>query len=253
MRLIFTLLSIQLLAAQCLAVDFTKLSRTEMVTTTYEAETKCYVDISLFLNTKNVYQDNIFLRLTYVIGNDTLNDNMWVDGNYNGVVKQLFLDQGERITAFITLNNANIEEIDGLEGSFNVLRNLNYDVTTDQGKNSFIGSVWKSDQTPLFRVNVRDSTSKIFRLKFALNENYEFDKLYFKLKVISPVEGIIMVKREITINENAMVNLSRKEFTVDLDEIKMEKPGSYYFQVMQNMDYLRLNGVEGVSYEIAPQ
>ncbi|MBL4586890.1 MAG: hypothetical protein JKX84_07545 [Flavobacteriales bacterium] len=235
------------------AVDFTKISRTEPVTTVYHADFKCYVDVSLFINTKDTHSGNIFLRVSYIIGDDTLNDNVLVDENYNGVLKQLFLDEGERLTAIIHLNNADTESLQGIVGSFGIVRNPEFKPSSDQGKNTFVGNVWKSDQTPLFRVKMTDSIPQVFRLTFTLNENYEFDKLYFKMKVISPASGILMLDKEVVVNEGSEIDLSRKTFSLDFEEIDLSHSGSYYFQVMQNMAGLRVNGIEKVEYEIVLQ
>lgn len=235
------------------AVDFTKISRTEPVTTVYQADFKCYVDVSLFINTIKTYKGNVFLRVSYIIGDDTLNDNVLVDENYNGVIKQLFLDEGERLTAIIHLNNAETESLDGIEGSFRIVRNPEFKPTSDQGKNTFIGNVWRSDQTPLFRVKMTDSIPQVFRLSFTFNENYEFDRFYFKMKIISPASGILMLEREMLINDQTDISLARNIYSIDFDEIDLSHPGSYYFQVMQNMAGSRVNGIDKVEYRIMPQ
>ncbi len=254
MRSIVTFTLLLFFGSQSLyGVDFTKLSRTEPITTVYQADFKCYVDVSLFLNTNQSYKGNIFLRVSYIIGLDTLNDNILIDENYNGVIKQLFLDEGERLTAIIHLNNAETKEINNVEGSFRAVRNPEFKPTTDHGKNSFVGNVWKSDQTPLFRVKITDSIPQLFRLSFVLNENYEFDRLYFKMKVISPSAGILMLNKEIVVSESDALEFRKRTFDLDIIEIDLSQPGSYYFQIMQNMAGMRINGVETVKHKIVPQ
>ncbi len=250
--IIFTLLL--LFGCQSLyAVDFTKLSRTNAVTTVYYADFKCYVDVSLFLNTVKVFKGNIFLRATYIIGTDTLNDNILIDENYNGVIKQFFLDEGERLTAIIHLNNSETDKIENIDGSLRLARNPEFKPSSDGPKNSFAGNVWRSDQTPLFRIKITDSIPQVFRLSFALNENYEFDKLFFKMKVISPSVGIVMLDKQIVISESETLVLRKKTFDIDITEIDLTHSGNYYFQVMQNMAGMRINGVESVDYTIVAQ
>ncbi len=235
------------------AVDFSKLSRTEPVTTSYPSTLKCYVDVSLFLNATPVFDGPIFLRVSYIIGLDTLNDNLTVNGSFNGVVKQLFLDEGERVTAIIHLNNGSKEEIEGIEGSLSIVRNPEFKPTDTEGKNTFLSGVWKSDQTPLFRVAIQNSAPKIFRLKLSVNENYEFDKLHLKMKVISPSAGIVMVEKVVSINDRPALEMRKKTFTIDVEEIDLQTAGTYYFQVMQNMAGTRLNGIDKIEYQIVPQ
>ena len=249
--LITGLLLLQTIAS--FGVDFTKLSRDEPITTAYPANFKCYVDVSLFLNATDAYKGSIFLRVSYIIGNDTLNDNLTVNGSFNRVIKQVFLDENERLTVIIHLNNGETEVIDGIEGSLRIVRNPEFQPTDDQGKSTFLSGVWKSDQTPLFRVAIKDSVSQLFRLKLTMNENYEFDKFYFKMKVISPSAGILMLQRVVNVNDRPALEMRKKTFSVDIEEVDLSAPGTYYFQVMQNMTGMRVNGIDRIDYEIVPQ
>lgn len=252
MRFLITgLLLLQTIAS--FGVDFTKLSRDEPITTAYPANFKCYVDVSLFLNATDGYKGSIFLRVSYIIGNDTLNDNLTVNGSFNNVIKQVFLDENERLTVIIHLNNGETEVIDGIEGSLRIVRNPEFQPTDDQGKSTFLSGVWKSDQTPLFRVAIKDSVSQLFRLKLTMNENYEFDKFYFKMKVISPSAGILMLQRVVNVNDRPALEMRKKTFSVDIEEVDLSAPGTYYFQVMQNMTGMRVNGIDRIDYEIVPQ
>lgn len=231
-------------------VDFSKLSRNEAVSTTYPANFKCYVDVALFLKTGEDVNGPLFLTVSYILGSDTLNDQIKVDGNTNQVIKQLFLDEEERLTVSVKLNNENIEQVEGIEGSLRIVRNPDFKPTDDQGKTEFLSGVWKSDQTPLFRIVNKDSVPQFFRLKMMFNEQFEYDKLYFKLKVISPIVGIQVLEKSVGIHESDERKMTNKSFEIDVKEIEMLKPGTYYFQVIPNMTASRVNGVEKVGYEI---
>lgn len=248
----FTLLLL-LSSLQSFGVDFTKLNRDEPLSTVYPSNFKCYVDVSLFLDATQVYDAPVFLRISYIIGTDTLNDNLTINGSHNAVIKRLFLDEGERLTAVIQLNNGETNEIDGLEGSLRIVRNPDFKPTDDQGKNTFLSGVWKSDQTPLFRIGIQDSIPQVFRLKFLLNENFEFDNLYFKMKIISPSAGIVMLDKTVKVNEGTVLSLGKKSFSVDISEVDLSTPGTYYFQVMQNISASRINGVVKIEYEIVQE
>lgn len=249
----FLALALMIQAANSFGVDFTKLSRAEPVSTVYPATFKCYVDVSLFVNATDVYEKPVFLRVSYIISNDTLNDNIEVKGSFNNVVKQLFLDEGERLTVAVQLNNGDIEVLDGMEGSLRVVRNPDFQPTDDLGKSTFLSGVWKSDQTPLFRIPISDSIPQFFRLKMDFNQNYEYDKFYFKMKVISPKDGIIMLDKSIDVNENAAIDLRTRSYSLDIKEIDMTQPGTYYFQVMSNMSAARVNGINKITYEIVSE
>lgn len=252
MRLLITIILL-LQAATSFGVDFTRLSSEEPITTGYPAEFKCYVDVSLSVNAAGVYSNPIFLRVSYIIGADTLNDNIRVDGTIDKVVKQFFLDEGERLTAIIHLNNGETKEINGIQGSLRIVRNPDFKPTNAHGNNIFLSGVWKSDQTPLFRVSTHNSTPQAFRLKLSLNENYEFDRLYLKMKVISPSAGIIMLDKEVVVTEHSEQEMRKKTFSIAVDEVDLSAPGTYYFQVMHNMATTRINGIEKIGYEIVPQ
>jgi|GEM_PF-780120 len=236
------------------AVDFAKLSRNEPVSATYQANFKCYIDVSFFLDLSSSQTNAAYVRFSYIIGQDTLNDMMKVDKSYNAVVKRIFLDEGEHLTASVQLANAEIESISGIDGSLRLVRNPEMEPTDDQGKNTFLGAIWKSDQTPLFRVVLKEGeTSKKFKLTVKLSENFEYDKLYLKAKVISPVAGIVMIDKTLNVNEAKTVERRKRSISLTFDEIQMSQAGSYYFQVMQNMSGARINGVEMVSYELVSE
>ena len=246
----FLLLLLLFSSLQSFGVDFTKLNRDEPISTVYPSNFKCYVDVSLFLDATQVYDTPVFLRISYIIGTDTLNDNLTINGSHNAVIKRLFLDEGERLTAVIQLNNGETNEIDSLEGSLRIVRNPDFKPTDDQGKNTFLSGVWKSDQTPLFRIGIEDSIPQVFRLKFLLNENFEFDNLYFKMKIISPSAGIVMLDKTVKVNEGTVLNPGKKSFSLDISEVDLSTPGTYYFQVMQNTSSSRINGIVKIDYEI---
>lgn len=246
-------LALTLFAFNAYSVDFTKLSRDEPVTSAYPANFKCYVDVSLFLDVAKAHSQPVYLRVSYIIGDDTLNDNLKITGNHNAVIKQFFLDEGEKLITIVRLNNGETNEIEGIEGSLRILRNPDFKPSDDQGKNTFLSGVWKADQTPLFRVSVKDSIPQLFRFKLSLNQNYEFDKFYFKVKVISPSAGILILDEVLTVNEEPALEGHNKTFSIDLEEIDLKTPGSYYFQVMQNMESIRVNGIEKIEYEVVPQ
>lgn len=246
------LLSIALLmfATTSSAVDFTKLSRSEPISTTYPASFKCYVDVDLFLNLGENSPKPIYLILQYTIGADTIHDRIQVSDNINNVVKQLFLDEEERLTVSVFLNNEEIDVVKGIEGSLRIVRNPDFKPTEDQGKTTFLSNVWKSDQTPLFRIVNNDSVAQYFRLKLELTEQFEFDRLYFKMKVISPADGIVVLNKSIQVNESYKLTMRPKSFSLDMKEVDMTIPGTYYFQVIPNMMSNRVNGINKIDYEI---
>ena len=62
-----------------------------------------------------------------------------------------------------------------------------------------------------------------------------------------------MLDEELTINEEPALEGRKKTIRIDLQEIDLKTSGSYYFQVMQNMESIRVNGIEKIEYEVVPQ
>jgi hypothetical protein len=232
------------------AVEFTFISRSQPVTLVHAAEFTAYVDISLKLNTEKATGKTLHLRLRYIIGNDTLHDNLTVKDGHSGVVKQLLMNEGERLTAQVILNNAEVDVIEGLEGSFRASTNGTVSVPSAMGQSEFLGHVWLREQNPLFRVKFEDAAPREVQLVFNLDENYEFDALHFKVKVISPEQGILFLTRSATVTEETQQQSRKRTLRLSLDGVNFSYPGSYYLQVMHTMVPDRVNGVEQVSYQV---
>lgn len=252
MRALFLSL-ILLLSLPMYAVEFQSLLRGEPVTLFHSAEFTSYVDISLSINAEQSSTPTMFLRLRYVIGPDTLHDSFTVNGRYDGVVKQLLLKEGERLTAQILLHNAETDRAEGIEGSFRAAPNQSIKVVTDLGHSSFIGNVWLREQNPLFRVKFEDAAPRDVRLVFHLDGNYEFDGLHFRVKIISPEQGILFLPRSVKVTEGWALDMREKILKVDLDGVNYSYKGSYYFQVMHTMGTERVNGIRKVGYEVVEQ
>lgn len=235
------------------AVEFTSIARSQPVTLVHAADFTAYVDISLNLNTEKATGKTLHLRLRYIIGNDTLHDNLTVTDGHSDVVKQLLMNEGERLTAQVLLNNAEVDFIEGLEGSFRASTNGIVKVTSALGQAEFLGNVWLRELNPLFRVKFEDASPRKAQLIFNLDGNYEYDALHFKVKVISPEQGILFLTRSVTVTEDAMLQTRNRTLRLLLDGVNFSYPGSYYLQVTHTMQPDRVNGVQKVSYEVVAQ
>lgn len=241
-----------MMAFHASAVEFTALARKNPVVLTHRADFTGYVDLNLDIDLAEAGVKELYLRLRYIIGSDTLHDNVTVKGARQGMVKQLLLNEGERLTAHILLNNAENAEVSGLKASFTLGTNTTMKVTTDLGKTSFVGNVWVRDQNPLFRVKFEDAEPRDVQLLFQLDPNFEFDKLHFKVKVISPEQGILFLHRSVIVNEEQTLGLRPRLLKVSMDGVNFSYPGTYYFQVTHQMGVDRVNGIERIDHEVAP-
>lgn len=235
------------------AVEFTSLSRSEPVSLTHTAEFSAYVDFSLSLSGERLATNALYLQVRYIIGSDTLTDNITITGSRSGQVKQLLLKEGERVTAQVFLKNGNLETVDGLEGSFRAATNTQLTVSKDIVGATFPGHVWIREHNPLFRVKLDGVAPRNVQLTFHFDGNYEFDALHFKVKVISPEQGILMLPSTIRVTDEPFLNLRDKTVTMTLEGVNFSYQGSYYLQVMHAMKQERVNGISKVSYEVVPQ
>ncbi len=232
------------------AVEFTTLSRTQPITLVHTAEFSAYVNISLTLSGQTLTKAPLYLHISYIIGTDTLNDHMKVDTDRNGRVKQLLLKEGERLTALIYLHNADIDNVDGLTGSFRAVTDTLLTVSKDIIGSSFPGNVWIREHNPLFRIKLDEAKPRTVKLTFHLDGNYAFDDLHFKIKVISPQQGILLLPRTIDVTDEALLDFNNKTVTITIEGVNFSYPGSYYLQLMQTMKQDRVNGISKVSYEV---
>jgi hypothetical protein len=245
-----TLFFLMLTCSSAFAVEFNSLSRKTPVTMVYTSEFDAYVDISFSLSAKSWAVSPLFLRVQYIIGNDTLNDNLSLTENYKGVLKQILMRQGEHLTAKIMLVNADVESVADIQGSFRAASNTALMVSKDLVGSAFPGNVWLRDHNPLFRLKFDRAEPREVQLTFHFDGNYEFSNLHFKVKVISPEQGILFLPRTVDVTDDKVLNYRDKTVTITLEGVNFAYAGSFYLQVMHAMDANRVNGVKKITYEV---
>ncbi|MCG3167714.1 MAG: hypothetical protein POELPBGB_03508 [Bacteroidia bacterium] len=232
------------------AVDFTALLREKPLTVSYTAEKN--INVSFMFTVKNVKESklDIYLHARYIINADTLNDYLYFGETYTGMIKELYLEAGDSVQAFLYLNNEETAKIENLKGSFSVKAGPGLDLSSTGEVCRFTGTVWKDDQLPLFRIAKADEKNQQLTIDVELTENYEFDKLFMKIKVVSPAQGILLFSKELMVNEEPDIPFRRKTVKIDFPDLEVQKAGSYYVQVFHLMGQSRVNGVESISYRL---
>ncbi len=232
------------------AVDFTSLVREKPLMVNYTAQKN--INVSFLFNVKSVKESklDIYLNVRYIIGNDTLNDYLYFGEGYTGTIKDIYLEQGDSVQAYIYLNNEETGKIDNLKGSFSVNAGPGADMTSTGDICRFAGTIWKDDQLPLFRIAKADERKQQLSIDVELTENYEFDKLFVKIKVVSPAQGILLFSKELVVNEEQNIAFRRKTVKIDFPDLEVQKAGSYYVQLFHQMGQSRVNGVESISYHL---
>lgn len=232
------------------AVDFTSLVREKPLMVNYTAQKN--INVSFLFNVKSVKESklDIYLNVRYIIGNDTLNDYLYFGESYTGTIKDIYLEQGDSVQAYIYLNNEETGKIDNLKGSFSINAGPGADMTSTGDICRFAGTIWKDDQLPLFRIAKADEKKQQLSIDVELTGNYEFDKLFVKIKVVSPAQGILLFSKELVVNEEQNIAFRRKTVKIDFPDLEVQKAGSYYVQLFHQMGQSRVNGVESISYHL---
>ncbi len=250
MRVLFIFLCAISLTGNTLALEFSTLSKYKPTQISYTTANKTYVSFALKISPDKPLKSDLFIRVQYEIGSDTLNDYIYTDGEYDGIIKELFLDAGESVTVSLFLNNSGMDFINDLNGSIDIEKKEDTDVSSDEGAFHFVGSVWKLDESPIFRISKTDSEQKSLVLKFSLTENYEFDVLFIRAKIISPMQGILMLNKTVEVNNEAFLPYKGKTVEVTFPDLHMDKPGSYYVQLTHEHHSRRVNGIQSISWEL---
>ncbi len=235
------------------AEDFAFLSRNYPVKSSFKAESKTTIDVKFKLNSSKSRRRDLYLRAIYVIGKDTLTDFLHYSSNYDGLIKQVVMNSGERLEIFLYLNNDEVEEVKNLTGTINLNPGGIVPTNLKAHKNVFAGTVWNAEDPVLFKIIKTDSIQQMLRVNFAFTENFEFDRLFVRVKVISPEQGIVVLNKEIEVNTSDFLEYSKNTIKTEIQEIVVRSPGTYYLQVTHQMQNLRVNGVDNASYELVKQ
>ena len=240
-----------LFSLQIQALEFHSLSKLKPVEVSFATENKTFIAFHLTLNRPEMLHSDLFLKVEYLIGKDTLNDYLYVNGeDYSGIIKEMFLESGEKVIANLYLNNNGIDLIPEIEGKLEVSKGEEDQPESDAGIFRFTGTIWRSSELPIFRISKNDTDPKSLVLKLALTENFEFDSLFIRAKIISPMQGILVINKDVAVNSEEFLPYSGKTLEIEFPELHIDKPGSYYLQLSQEYSDNRINGIQSVSWEL---
>jgi len=232
------------------AVTFNSIDRNVPVKARYEAFEQSVVDVMLQLDARTESRKDYYLRFLYVIGVDTLTDHQLIDGSHKGIVKRLRLDATESVEVLIYLHDRNLESLTDITGELTIVRDPGVRYTDESSLPSFTGTVWDRQQIPLFRIVKQDSARQVLAIKFDLTENYEYDRLYFNIKLINPSLGIQVLSKTVEVNPANARDLKQQLISIDIPELALNEKGTYYMQIIQRMGSKRVNGVKKVYYSL---
>lgn len=250
MRTLFILICIISYTCNAFGLEFSSLSKYKPVQITYSTASKTYANFTLKISSEKKLKSDLFIRIQYIIGKDTLNDYLYTDGEYDGIVKELFMDAGETIVANLYLNNSGLDFVNDLSGMISIEKSDDTDVAGGERSFRFVGSIWRNDESPIFRITKNSSEEKSLVLKFNVTENYEFDALFVRAKIISPMQGILILNKEVKVYGDAFLPYKGQTIEVTFPDLHIDKPGSYYVQLAHEHTSKRINGVQSISWEL---
>jgi hypothetical protein len=236
-----------------LAEDFAFLSRNYPVKSQLVAESKTIVDVKFKLNSSKSSRRNLYLRAIYIVGKDTITDYLHFTANFEGLIKQITVEAGEAINVYLYLNNEELEQVKNLSGSIMLISGGILPPNNKINKSIFPGTIWNSDDPILFKISKADETVQRLFVNFAFTENFEFDRLFIRIKVISPEQGILVLNKEIEVNTSDFLEYSKNVIKTEIPDIYIRSSGIYYLQITHQMQNLRVNGLDNVSYELVKQ
>jgi len=232
------------------AEDFAFLSRNYPVKASFKAESKTILDVKFKLNSSKSRKRNLYLRAIYIIGNDTITDYLHYTANFEGIVKQIPLNVGETVEYYLYLNNEETEEVKNLVGSINLIPDGILPPNNKFNRNLFPGTVWSAEDPVLFKITKQEETKKELRINFVFTENFEFDRLFIRIKVISPEQGIVVLNKEIEVNTSDFLEFSKNTIKTEIPEVLVKGQGTYYIQITHQMQNLRVNGIDNAAFEL---
>ncbi|MFT4681439.1 MAG: hypothetical protein ACI9YU_001285 [Flavobacteriales bacterium] len=250
MRNLILLLSFVLVGNQAWSMGFTTLSSTEAVAVIIEIQQKSFVDILLDVDLAKLNRKSLALRIKCTINGSEFNEYITLKQGQKGAVKRILMNEGELLKAELFLHESGLKELMPVIGSFDVTRVRSEQVGESVSANMFIGCLWPETQLPIFRVIKEDEVKKTLSLTFNFTDQYEYDQFFYKLKVISPSDGILLYEKSIEVNASQYVTRNPKSVRVDLSEIPVLSSGTYYFQVQHDMNSSYINGVKSVEYKL---
>lgn len=246
-----TLLFLVLMSFVSEAKIFDKLSSAEFVEETYVANKPSVLNIDLFLrDAKADISDSLPVILNLKFKDQEINDYIMISRNTQITLKSVFINSGDTCRIKLSINSSTPFEISDLKGNLSVKENILSFPSADKDNFNFTGALWHTSEVPLFRIEQTDSIKRGIKFFVTTNGNFEYDKLYLKLKVISPSHGIMHIDKEFEVNAGEYLSSTNQEFVLSLEGMDILKKGNYYFEFKQNHIVERVNGVVAIRYEL---
>ena len=228
--------------------SFNELSSFNPISLSYKSDSEGFKNISLLVVNKNEIYDSIPLELKIEIGGEVMTDYFTVGSALNENIKTLFLYQGDSINLTLRVLAKDSLIIKEIKGNIKLSEPM---IIKSDGSSSYktlIGGYWDVNQPLMFHIN-NDSNSYVTKLKVGFGANYEFDKFYYQLNVISPDGSFENFEGKLIINKGNFLSLKPNKLEIS-KEIKIDKKGKYIIELIPLMSRKRINGISSVEYKL---
>lgn len=232
------------------ANSFRSLSSVKAVKETYTASSKVKVDVNLILQIENKDFQNLPIIIKYRVNDVEFQDFLEIETVKRGVVKSINLKEGDYFEAGIIINSQDTLEVDQIRGSITFSEGVKSFSSADNKSYEFTGDLWRVKEAPLFRVVKKDDTEQKIKFTVTTDTNYPHDKLYLRIKVIHPKDGMKKISKTIVITDDEFLSGKSDSFEFVLEGVVLNSPGNFYFEVKHQHSKEWLNGVSSISYEL---
>jgi gliding motility-associated lipoprotein GldH len=205
---------------------------------------------NFYLQFSSAGNAEFYIKIEYIIDKDTLTDYRYINTKFEGIIKEINLNKATVVTANLYLHTMGINKLDSIIGEFKYKLSPIRESDDQEGERKFTGSIWGANEQVLFKINKQVEDGHKLMLTLTTNENFNYDKLFLKIKAVSPTDGILLIDKTLDINKDDCLDFNGRSLSITLDKFKMSKEGNYYIQISHQMANEYLNGIESIAYEI---
>ena len=232
------------------AKSFRKLSSFDAVKESYTSTSKVKIDVNLILQIENKDYQNLPLIIQYKVNDTEFKDFMDVEAVKRGLIKSIKLKEGDFFEAAILINAEDSVSVDQVRGSLTLTEGMKSFASADNKQYEFTGDLWRMKEAPLFRVVKKDSEEQKIKFTVTTTDSYSNDKLFVRIKVIDPVDGMKKISKTIIITDEEFLPVQGNSYEFVLDDVSLNAAGNYYFEMKHQHNAEWINGVSSVSYQL---
>ena len=232
------------------AKSFRTLSSIEAVKESYTASSKVKIDVNLILQIENKDYQKLPLIIQYRVNDSEFRDFMDVEAVKRGLIKSIQLKEGDYFEAAILINAEDSVSVDQIRGSLTLTVGMKSFASADNKQYDFTGDLWRMKESPLFRVVKKDADAQKIKFTITTTDSYSSDKLFVRVKVIHPADGMKKISKTIIITDEEFLPVKGNSYEFVLDGVSLNAAGNYYFEIKHQHTTEWINGVGSVSYQL---